>query len=123
MGRSSWSLRRENRLSLKTAHRRFNALQQQYGQRFSGSRKNGVVVDPLRLLQGGEDIVRGIHSLRWPSNSNLESNEAIPTHCFNDRTNSLVTAIASSLPKTTLARGDIEVIVNNDEIFQGDAEG
>jgi hypothetical protein len=37
--------------------------------------------------------------------------------------NPLVTAIASSLPKTKLARREIEVIVNNDEIFEGDAEG
>ena len=79
-------------------------------------------MSPLRFLQGGEDVVRRIHSLRGSSDSDLESNEAIPTHDLNDRTNPLVTAIASSLPETKPTGEEIEVIVNNDDIFEGDAE-
>ncbi len=107
---------------MKLIHRLFKPFQKHDPEGFCRLAKDLINTGPLDSIKNVQHIVGWVHPLGRSSNAHLQSQEVIPAHVLDDRTHSLMSSVSSPLFETKPAEGEIQIIMNDDEIFHFEVE-
>lgn len=107
---------------LKLIHRFFKPFQKHHDERIYGPGEDLIQLGLLGFIKNTQDIVGRIHVLRRSSHAYLQSWEVISAHPLDNGSDPLVPSVPSSPFKAKIAKGKIQIVMNDDEIFHPDVE-